>query len=247
MSGSGAQQPVNTRNQPRRQGPFITLLELTAAVVGSFIFSLFLGAIIEWVGMKFWWKDQGVLHSRNLVVEDIGYLQGYRRSLMVDDAVDFASGLANGVTKVTQAVGLVAFVQYAQKPMPPNPTSSQRSMHNMVSGMGPYVLAAIFVWQDAMVRLAIVWLAVPAFLLALTLGLVDGLVRRDIRKWSGGRESSFIYHQAKRLLVPAFTGGFLLYMTWPTGGFNPAWMVLPFCAAAAWTVSLMAATFKKYL
>jgi hypothetical protein len=36
-------------------------------------------------------------------------------------------------------------------------------------------------------------------------------------------------------------------LTWPTGGFNPAWMVLPFCAAVAWTMSLMAATFKKYL
>lgn len=247
MSGSGTQQQVNTRNQPRRQGPFIILLELTATFVGSFIFSLFLGAIIEWVGMNYWWKDQGVLHSRNMVVEDIGYLQEYRRSLMVDDAVDFASGLANGVTKVAQAMGLVAFVHNSQKPLSPKPTAAQRSMHNMISGMGPYVLAAIFVWQDAMVRLAIVWLAIPAFLLALTLGLVDGLARRDIRKWSGGRESSFIYHQAKRLLVPAFTGGFLLYMTWPTGGFNPAWMVLPFCAAAAWTVSLMAATFKKYL
>ena len=244
---SGTQRPVNTRNQPRRQGPFIILLQLTAAFVGSFIFSLFLGAIIEWVGMNYWWKDQGVLHSRNMVVEDIGYLQGYRRSLMVDDAVDFASGLANGVTKVAQAMGLVAFVHNSQKPLSPKPTAAQRSMHNMISGMGPYVLAAIFVWQDAMIRLAIVWLAIPAFLLALTLGLVDGLARRDIRKWSGGRESSFIYHQAKRLLVPAFTGGFVLYMTWPTGGFNPAWMVLPFCAAAAWTVSLMAATFKKYL
>lgn len=247
MSGSGAQQQMNTRNQPRRRGLFIILLELTAAFVASVIVSLVLGTIIEWVGMNWWWKDQGVLHSRDMVVEDIGYLQEYRRSLMVDDAVDFASGLANGVTKTAHAVGLVAFVQKAQKPLPPNPTASQRAMHNMLSGMGPYVLAAIFVWQDAMIRLAIVWLAVPAFLLALTLGLVDGLARRDIRKWSGGRESSFIYHHAKRLLVPAFTGGFLLYMTWPTGGFNPAWMVLPFCAAAAWTVSLMAATFKKYL
>ena len=49
------------------------------------------------------------------------------------------------------------------------------------------------------------------------------------------------------LLWPAFTGGFTIYLTWPTGGFNPAWMVLPFGAAVAWTMSVMASTFKKYL
>lgn len=247
MNGSGSQQQLNTRQQPRKQSLFILLLEIAGAFVMSIVISLALGTIIEWVGMNYWWKNQGVLHSRDMVIEDLGYLQEYRRSLVVDDAVAFAAGLANGVTKTAQAIGLLAFVQKSQQPMPPTPTASQRSMHSMMSGMGTYFLAAIFVWQDAMIRLAIIWLAIPAFLIALALGLVDGLARRDIRKWSGGRESSFIYHHAKRMLVPAFTGGFLLYMTWPTGGFNPAWMVLPFCAAAAWTVSLMAATFKKYL
>lgn len=247
MSGSVPQQRVNTSQTPSRRGLFIILVELTAALVASIVVSLFLGTLIEWAGMNLWWKDQGVLHSRDMVVEDIGYLENYRRSLVVDDAVEFASGLANAVTKAVDYTGLLTIVQQFQKPLPPNPTASRRSIHNMMSGMGPYVLAAIFVWQDAMIRLAIVWLAIPAFLLALTVGLVDGLARRDIRKWSGGRESSYVYHHAKRLLVPAFTGGFLFYMTWPTGGFNPAWMVLPFCAAAAWTVSLMAATFKKYL
>ncbi|HSV47576.1 MAG TPA: DUF4400 domain-containing protein, partial [Ramlibacter sp.] len=113
--------------------------------------------------------------------------------------------------------------------------------------IAPYLSSMVYVWQDAFIRLAIVFLALPAFGIAFLIGLVDGLGRRDIRKWCGGRESSFVYHHAKRLLWPAFTFGFFVYLTWPTGGFNPAWAVLPFCAASACTVSLMAATFKKYL
>ena len=33
-------------------------------------------------------------------------------------------------------------------------------------------------------------------------GLVDDLVRRDLHKFGARRESSFIYHRAKRLILP---------------------------------------------
>ncbi|MCX8516905.1 MAG: DUF4400 domain-containing protein [Rhodoferax sp.] len=46
-------------------------------------------------------------------------------------------------------------------------------------------------------------------------GVVDGLVRRDLRRWGGGRESSFVYHHAKRYTHWALTGGFGLYLAWP--------------------------------
>ena len=76
---------------------------------------------------------------------------------------------------------------------------------------------------------------------------VDGLVRRDLRRWSGGRESSFVYHHAKRYTVWALTGGFGLYLTWPFGGFNPAYMVLVFTVLVAATLSTTVAAFKKYV
>ena len=83
--------------------------------------------------------------------------------------------------------------------------------------------------------------------LALLLGTVDGLVRRDLRRWQGGRESSFVYHHAKRYTGWALTGGFGLYLTWPFGGFNPAYMVLVFTVLVAATLSTTVASFKKYV
>ena len=76
--------------------------------------------------------------------------------------------------------------------------------------------------------------------------VIDGLVRRDLRRWTGARESSFLYHHAKRYTHWALTGGFGLYLSWPFGGFNPAYMVLVFTFLVAIALSTTVAAFKKY-
>jgi Domain of unknown function (DUF4400) len=43
------------------------------------------------------------------------------------------------------------------------------------------------------------------------------------------------------------TGGFGLYLAWPFGGFNPAYMVLVFTVLVAMSLSTTLAAFKKYL
>jgi hypothetical protein len=45
-------------------------------------------------------------------------------------------------------------------------------------------------------------LTLPLFLMAAFVGLVDGLVCRDIRRFGAGRESGFIYHRARASLIP---------------------------------------------
>ena len=47
------------------------------------------------------------------------------------------------------------------------------------------------------VRLVILVMTIPLFLMAAFTGLVDGLVRRDLRKFGAGRESSYLYHKAR--------------------------------------------------
>jgi len=69
--------------------------------------------------------------------------------------------------------------------------------------------------------------AMPIFLLFSLVALVDGLVQRDLRRWGGGRESSFVYHYAKKAALPL--------------------VVLPFATLFALTVAVTASTFKKYL
>ena len=53
--------------------------------------------------------------------------------------------------------------------------------------MSEYVLAMMQVTQVFSVRLAILTLAMPIYLLFSLVALVDGLVQRDLRRWGGGR------------------------------------------------------------
>lgn len=64
-----------------------------------------------------------------------------------------------------------------------------------------FVLAA-YVTFTFVVRLTILVLATPLFMLAALTGFVDGLIRRDLRKFGAWRESSFVYHRAKRAVIP---------------------------------------------
>ncbi len=109
-----------------------------------------------------------------------------------------------------------------------------------------YILASMIVIQVFAVRLAVLILAFPAFVLLAMLGLIDGLVQRDIRRWSGGRESSFVYHWAKKILYPSLILPWIIYLAMPVS-VHPNLIVLPFAVLFAVSVTVMASTFKKYI
>ena len=65
-----------------------------------------------------------------------------------------------------------------------------------------FILASVFIVMTFIIRFSILVLSIPLFIMAALTAVVDGLIRRDIRKFGAGRESSFIYHRAKKLIVP---------------------------------------------
>ena len=96
------------------------------------------------------------------------------------------------------------------------------------------------------VRLAILVLSLPVFVLFAWVSLVDGLVLRDLRRWGGGRESSFVYHYARKATLPLFLPAWVLYLVSPIS-VHPSWILLPFALAFALAIRITAGTFKKYL
>ena len=108
------------------------------------------------------------------------------------------------------------------------------------------VLAAMQVTQVFSVRLAILTLALPVFGLFSLVALVDGFVKRDLRRWGGGRESSFVYHWAKRSALPLLITSWVLYLALPFS-LHPSFIVLPFATLFALSVTVTATTFKEYL
>lgn len=237
----------SARPAPAR-GPLASLLALAFGFVASTVFAWVFGIVVEIAGIYFFWPEEGVRHSQALVQEDLDYIAEFPRSIIVPDTVAFARQVAGYVSWPFRKLGVLRFVERRlATPMPPAGSGSHRQVSLLLHELARYALIAMYVGQDTMIRLAIVIYALPAFGMACLLGLVDGLVRRDLRKWGGGRESSFIYHHAKKWTFWGLTGGFSLYLAWPFGGFNPAAMVLVFGAFVAWSLSVTASSFKKYL
>lgn len=231
-----------------RKGLISSFLTTIAQGIKWLLLSLVFSILIEWAGMVLWWPDLGRDHSRDMLSVEMGYLRAdFGRSLVSSDPALFTKNVADKLYYVlfefTRIADFIAWVGAA-------PEAGERGfrarLHAFFSPFAEYILAAMQVTQVFSVRLAILTLATPVFLLFSLVAFVDGLVRRDLRRWGGGRESSFVYHWAKRSALPLLVLAWVIYLALPFN-LHPSFVVLPFAALFALSVTVTSSTFKKYL
>ena len=95
-------------------------------------------------------------------------------------------------------------------------------------------------------RLFIFLLAMPLLALCLFIGITDGLVKRDIRKFQGARESTFTFHRSKHLMQFCFFLPFFIYLSLPIA-ITPLVILVTQGILLGAVVWLSTAYFKKYL
>lgn len=236
-------------------GPIDLIIKITFGLFSITLTSWFVGMAIEIGGSMFLWKGQGIPHAQAVVQQDLKYIAAAPRSLLVPDTVGFSLEMMGFIRKPFEKFGVLRWYQNSRAPAAAEP--AQQSRKPLLRGLrsstakasalfSEWAVISMLVAQDVALRLSIAAYATPAFVLACLMGVIDGLVRRDRRRWTGGRESSFVYHHSKRYTAWALTGGFSLYLAWPFPGFNPAYMVLVFTVLVAASLSTTVAAFKKY-
>jgi len=239
-------------SDPRRtavqQGLFSKGLTTVAQVIQWLIFSLIFSIIIEWAGMVLWWPDEGLDHSRKMLSQEIHYLDtDFRKSIVTSDPARFAKQVADkSYYYLFEFTGLVGFSRWISISPTVNDKGIRPTLHNSYRPIAEFVIAAMQITQLFSVRLAILILAMPVFLLFSLVALVDGLVQRDLRRWGGGRESSFVYHYAKKAVLPLVVLSWIIYLALPFS-LHPSFVILPLAALFALSVAVTASTFKKYL
>ncbi len=241
--------------RPQTRGPVSFLLEVAMGLFFVSLFAWFIGVFVEIAGSYTLWKDEGAGHARMIVEQDLGYIAAAPRSLLVEDTVGTSEQILAWVRWPYERLGILRWYARAQAaPVDVGGAGRASVSRGVARGtastsrmLSQWAVVSMYVAQDVLLRLSIASFALPAFVLACLMGAVDGLVRRDKRRWSGGRESSFVYHHAKRYTAWALTGGFGLYLSWPFGGFNPAYMVLVFTVLVAVSLSTTVGAFKKYV
>lgn len=243
-----AEAAADPRRGEVRQGLISKGLTTLVQALTWLLLSLVFSVLVEWAGMLFWWPEEGLAHSHAMLETELGYLDAdFRRSVVASDPVRFAQTVADKIHHVlfelTRVDDVLAWVSSAPAP---GERGLRLKLHGLYRPVANFVIAAMQVTQVFSVRLAVLILATPVLVLFTLVALVDGFVQRDLRRWGGGRESSFVYHWAKRSAVPLLVLSWVVYLALPFS-LHPSFVILPFAALFALSVAVTASSFKKYL
>jgi len=240
------------RQQQGQQGLISSLVTLPFRLFGVLCGSLLLCILIECVGMHFFWPEQGWRHAQGMLHYELDQLsENFTRSALVQEPGRTAHRLVEqGYEWLFVRTGLLDWIRDASAQASAPSRGGSRDFRYYLSQVyvwtESYLIAAAFTTLTFIVRLLVLVLTLPLFLLAAFVGLVDGLVRRDIRKFGAGRESGFIYHRAKAALMPLAVLPWVIYLALPVS-LHPLLILLPGAMLLGLAMNIAAGSFKKYL
>ncbi|PMV25254.1 MULTISPECIES: TIGR03747 family integrating conjugative element membrane protein [unclassified Pseudomonas] len=241
---------VAQQQQARQQGFVAALITLPLRFLGVLLGSLLLCLVIELVGMHLFWPEQGWRHAQGMMSFELQQLSTqFTRSVVVQEPGRSAyrlvawlhqnllldSGLLDWLTRMNE-----------QAKATDTATGFNATLAQAVVYVESYVMAAFYTTATFLLRLLVLVLSLPLFALAALTGLVDGLVRRDLRRFSAGRESGFLYHRARATILPLAVLPWVTYLTLPVST-HPAVVLLPAAGVLLFVVGLTAGSFKKHL
>jgi integrating conjugative element membrane protein (TIGR03747 family) len=253
MADSVIQTPAsrNSAAPPVNRGPVSTLLHGLLGFAIWLVLGLFGNILIEWLCMGMIWPEQGITRSEKLLEAEIGYLEeDLQDSLLTDHPTRFAVDMAKQLNRLLfEKTGIVKAITFTGQPQyrgpKPQSTRFSRLLAQIYTTVHGYLIAAMVATQVYALRLSVLCLSVPVFVLAGLVGAIDGIVKRDLNRWRGGRELGQRYHLAKSFVAPALTLPWIVYLAWPTT-IHPYVIILPFAGFLGWVMSIMTARFKKY-
>ena len=224
-----AERQSNTINSPadRQQGWISQTLSWTFGVLGALVMTIALSVIIELVGIAAgWWPDS---HAAGLLFIERSYIESIDRFPLTALTPIVVAEHAD-----QQAHALIGTVYT-------NALNTQAS-----DPLSPYLLGALNITLLVVLRLVVALFTLPGFALVAIAAVIDGGVRRDIRKYTGEHESSYVFHGTKRFVIPGIAATVSLYLLLPFAVY-PALVFAPAMALFGYLLFVITGRFKKYV
>ncbi|MBI6855535.1 TIGR03747 family integrating conjugative element membrane protein [Pseudomonas cichorii] len=239
------------QQQEKEQGWFGSMLTLPFRFIAIMFLSLGGAIIVEWICMYFFWPEAGWKHAQGMLDHELGWLsQGFMQSVIVQEPGKTATWLVQSTYDwLVVKTGMLEWIGAMQSQAARGPRNGVDLSYQLAwafTKFQDYGLAALYTLLVFCVRLVILTLTIPLFAMAAFVGFVDGLVRRDLRKFGAGRESSYLYHKARSTMMPLVIMPWTLYLALPFS-VSPLLVLLPCAALLGISVSITASSFKKYL
>ena len=229
----------------KRQTFFNAFMGVGLKAIFTLVIALVISIVIEIVGMHFWWEEQGVTHSQKMYEYELRQLGG-------GVGVDLSAKQEEVVLKIYETqekiVNVISLSQNRTGKIGNSKYFNNTFFTIIKNGAGnfeKYLDASLNIVKVFSLRLAILILSLPLFVAALVIGLADGLVERDLRRWGAGRESSDIFDIAAAAVGPMAIGAWVIYLSIPFS-ISPNAIIIPFVFLFGMSVRITAERLKKY-
>lgn len=179
-------------------------------------------------------RQEGLSILQSLIQQDYNYLVNFsnpRSSLCINELLH----------KINSSPGP------DQIPVSQQLNFIQTNLYKMVQNLLPYYTALILGLNLLIIRLYLLFRWCPLFLLLGSVGFIDGITQRNIRRANAGRESALIYHQAKALILFSLTLGIFADLVLPIGIKQSEWVIIISAILFGFTIQIATKSFKKYL
>ncbi|MYH91653.1 MAG: TIGR03747 family integrating conjugative element membrane protein [Gammaproteobacteria bacterium] len=227
------------RTSPERpRGLLGRVFRWAVGVVAAIVAALVLTVVVEWAGLTFLWADRGAKRSAGVLRQDLLWLTGAAVESIQLPLVTIPAP-AMMAAELSTSLYRWAFVW----------TGIEQALVWISSAsvlLAVYIQAGLNAVQTFFVRLAITVTAMPLFVIFAWWGAMEGLVRRDLRRFGGDIERGMVYHWAKHVAGAVVALPVFLYLAWP-GSINPAWLFVPFALALGVNLMVVTSTFTKYV
>ncbi|EBG8568601.1 TIGR03747 family integrating conjugative element membrane protein [Salmonella enterica] len=206
---------------------------LPGMLVGFCLGAWMLAIALEWLGDAFLWRNTCASHSEQVLQATWQWWRGFAGApvWLVQALTLISDKLQHGITALITSL---------------NGQSGLFWTEAVTTVIRCTLLSTGNVTLTFLLRLAILLQALPLFALTITIGLIDGLVRRDLRRFGAGHESGFVYHHARRMIGYSQAATGLVWLAVPVF-LKPVYVLVLGAVVVGLTVSILFGAFKKYI
>lgn len=226
--------PENAPPQPVRRPGLLGWIALLPGILVGFCLGAWMLAIAqEWLGEAFLWQNTCASHSKQVLQATWQWWRGSAGApvWLVEDLALASNTLKQGSTALIASL---------------NGQSGLFWTETVTTVIHCALLSAGNVTLTFLLRLEILFQALPLFALTIIIGLIDGLVRRDLRRFGAGHESGFVYHHAKRMIGSSLAATGLVWLAVPIF-LEPEYVLIPGALGIGLALSATLGAFKKHL
>lgn len=225
--------PEHAPQPMRRPGLLGWFALLPGVLAGFFLGAWMLAIALEWLGDAFFWRNTCASHSGQVLQATWQWWRGSAGApvWLVENLALASDTLQQGIAALIASLNGQSGLFWTE--------TVTTVIRCALSSAGNITLTFLL-------RLAILLQALPLFVLTIVIGLIDGLVRRDLRKFGAGHESGFVYHHTRQMISSSLIATGLVWLAVPIF-LVPDYVLVLGAVGGGLTVSVAAGIFKKYL